>query len=195
MKVKHLFLWLVVLSAWCVPALDATPVLTLNPVGGSISGAAGSTIGWGFTLSNPDNTYAVITSADFCGAVISSPCSTPLGVFNDFIAQYNFTVVGPGDSISDVFSAVNYTGIGSYTLNGDAAGTFLGQLVLTYDLYSDGPGDGLLTTDQRLTATASVSAGNSTAVPEPAPLSLLLPGLAVVGLVYRRNQRRSNGAA
>jgi hypothetical protein len=105
--------------------------LVLNPPNGAISGAPGDTIGWGFTLTNPDNTYAAIASADFCGGVLTSPCSTPLGTFTDFIAQFNFTVVGPNGTESAVFNPLNFTGVGSYTIDSAAANgdSFFGQIV------------------------------------------------------------------
>jgi hypothetical protein len=182
MKIQHILLGLLAVAVLGVPSLQASPVLTLTPAGGAISGAPGATIGWGFSLFNPDNNYAVITSADFCVGAPSSPCTTALGVFQDFIAQYNFTYVGPGETLSAVFDPINYTGIGSYTLNANASGSLAGQIIITYDLYADGPGDNLLVTDQRLSANASVT---STAVPEPVSFALLGLGLLSIGWVKR----------
>ncbi len=44
---------------------DTAPTLALDPVGGAITGVAGSTVGWGFTLTNLGSDFAVITSSDF----------------------------------------------------------------------------------------------------------------------------------
>lgn len=179
----------VLVSVLRVSAAHAAPILTLNPVGGAMSGTPGSTIGWGFTLSQ-DDYYAVITSADFCGAIISSPCSTPLGFFTDFIAQYNFTFLDPFSSVSAVFDPVNLTGIGSYTIAaGASAGTtFLGNILLTYDLYADGLGETLISTDNQLMAAASVTVSAPAPVPEPATWVLLSSG--AIGLCIDRRRRR-----
>src|SRR5262245_26394793 len=80
----------------------AAPVLTLDPPSGSLSGAPGAVVGWGFSLSNPDPNYLIVTAAQFCTTVNvsgspvcdqSPPAS--LGTFTDHIAQFNFIVVGP----------------------------------------------------------------------------------------------------
>ena len=88
---KLVLIWLAVLGALSGSMAYGAPILTLtlNPLNGAISALPGQTTGWGFTLTNGSDEFAVITSADFCGAVISSPCSTPLGVFTDFAAQFN----------------------------------------------------------------------------------------------------------
>src|SRR5688500_18736537 len=97
MRIIQGLLWIVLLAAVIAPASYADPILslTLSPAGGAISGAPGTMAGWGYTLDNPGNLYAVITGAVFCGAIVTSSCSTPLGTFTDFIAQFNFTVIDP----------------------------------------------------------------------------------------------------
>ncbi len=70
------------------------PTLALDPLSGAISGAAGTTVGWGFTLTNLGIDFAVVTSSDFCVGVITSPCSNSLGKYTDFAAP-QFIVVGP----------------------------------------------------------------------------------------------------
>jgi PEP-CTERM motif len=182
-------LWVVVVTMLSAPVADAAPILTLDPAD-AIAGEAGATIGWGFTLTNPDDGYLVVTSAGFCDAVISSPCSTPLGTFTDFIAQFNFIVVDPGSSVSALFDPFALTGIGSYIINsGASAGDFfLGQIALTYDLYAGGPGIDLISTDHLLTASASVGVVSTSPVPEPGTLMLLSSGLASAYLTRRRRR-------
>ncbi len=157
--------------------LAQADTLTLNPPGGAISGAAGTTVGWGFTLTNVTN-FAVVTSSDFCVGVIASPCSNSLGTYTDF-AGPQFIVVGPSSSVTQAFNNSLLTGMGSFLINPGATGSVLGDVVLTYDLYSVSPNDpSFLPTDivslgNLLTAPASV-----TAVPEPGSLLLLASGLA-----------------
>jgi len=171
----------------CVLALcglaraDQVPTLTLDPLGGAISGPAGTTVGWGFTLTNLGVNFAVVTSSDFCVGVITSPCSNSLGTYTDF-AGPQFILVGPSPENSSVTQAFDnnlLTGMGSFLVNPGATGSVLGEIVLTYDLYSVSPNDpNFLPTDivslgNLLTAPASVSA-----VPEPGSLLLLASGLA-----------------
>lgn len=92
-----------ILAAMLAPlAAQAAPVLTLSPAGGTLQGGRGAVVGWGFTLSNPDPDFLVVTSAEFCQTVVVAGftvCdqlpSPALGTFTDYIAQFNFIVVGP----------------------------------------------------------------------------------------------------
>ena len=181
------------LAAMFAPLLaHAAPVLTLSPATGSISAIRGSVIGWGFTLSNPDTNFLVVTSAAFCkttvvaGFTVCDQFPDPaLGFFTDYIAQSNFIVVGPAPEspiVTQAFNQILLTGIGSFAIAPAAPyGTFSGQILLTYDLYSRSPNDPLFNPDLDLlppdtrgntvTANAAVSA-----IPEPATILLVAAG-------------------
>jgi hypothetical protein len=178
------------------PALaDDLPALTLDPIGGALKGAAGSTVGWGFTLTNPGSDFAVVTGTDFCVGVISSPCTNALGIYSD-IAGGQFLVVGPGNSsVPQAFNDVALTGVGSFLINSGATGSVNGMLVLTYDLYSVNPTapnfDPILDTQSvgnELTTAASVTVA-SEAVPEPGSLVLVMSGIAGCWVAKRRAGR------
>ena len=47
-----------------VSRADTVPTLTVTPA--NLVGPAGSTVGWGFTVSNLGSDFAVITGSDFC---------------------------------------------------------------------------------------------------------------------------------
>lgn len=161
---------------------DAVPTLTLDPV----SGAAGSTVGWGFTLANLGTDFAVVTGTDFCVGVISSPCSNSLGTYTDF-AGPQFLVVGPApesNSVTQTFDSTTMTGIGSFLINMGASDSVDGMVVLTYDLFSVDPNEAnfdptldTVSVGNELTAAASVAVGTES-VPEPGSLLLLMSGLA-----------------
>jgi len=177
---RALLIIIVCVFALCNVA-QAGPVLALDPLNGAISGTPGTTVGWGFTLTNLGTDFAVLTGSDFCVGVPSSPCSNTLGTYTDFIAL-QFIVVGPSPESTSVTQAFNnnlQTGTGSFLIKPGATGSVLGDVVLTYDLYSVSPNDpSFLPTDivslgNLLTAPASV-----TAVPEPGSLLLLASGLA-----------------
>lgn len=173
----------------------AAPVLQLLPLGGAISGPAGATIGWGFTLMNSTN-FLEVNQSDFCSGPIASPCANTLGTFTDFIGP-NFIVVGPSpesSSVSQSFDALAQLGIGKFAINpGALPGTTLsGKIVVTYSLFSVSPNDphfdpakNLLSIGNQLTANASVSVPGS-AVPEPASVFLIGLGLTILASCRKR---------
>jgi hypothetical protein len=181
-----------------VALADSVPTLALDPVGGTITGTAGSTVGWGFTLTNLGTDFAVITGSDFCVGTIASPCGNSLGTYTDFIGQ-QFFVVGPSpesSSVSQSFDLMGLTGIGSLFINplaqpGESA---IGQIVLSYDLFSLSPNDpsfdatlDTLSNGNFLMAPASVTVTTTTVpVPEPGSLPLLTCGSLGVLLLKKR---------
>jgi hypothetical protein len=156
-----------------IPAAHANTILTVTP--STISGAPGSTVGWGFTIFN-DTNYLVVSSAAFTPA-------SPLGTFTDFIAQFNFIVVGPAPeatSVSHAFNLNALTGIGSYAISSAApsGSVIAGQIVLSYDLFSRSPNDpnfdpntDTVSTGNPLSGAAQVNVGST--VPEPASFGLV----------------------
>jgi hypothetical protein len=172
----------------------ASPILTLDPAGGDLVGAAGSTVGWGFTLTN-DTDYMVVS-----GATFDSP--TPLGTFTDFISTFNFFVVGPAPdtmTVSQTFNLGLLTGIGSFAISPLAlSGAHAnGQIVISYDLFSVSPNDSAFDPDadtisngNLLRVDASVSVPSAT-VPEPATLALVSGTLGVASWLRRRRSRAS----
>jgi len=161
------------------------PSLVLIPSDGVIAGLPGSTIGWGFTVTNATD-WLVITSTSF------TP-STSSGTYTDY-TQFNFIVVGPApetESVTQVFSPLDLTGAGSFTIAADAPGgtDITGEIVMTYDLFSVDPNSpsfnpilDTISTDNPLPVFAEVQVS---VVPEPATwlgavtALILLSGLAV----------------
>jgi hypothetical protein len=158
-------------------------------------------VGWGFTISNPDANYMVVTSAAFCKTVVVAGFTVcdqfpnpSTGIFTDYIAQFNFIVAGPAPEspiVSQAFNRALLTGVGSFAIAPTAPyGTLSGQILLTYDLYSRSPNDPLFDpgadfippgpNGNTLAANAAVSV-----VPEPATI-LLVAG--AVTLVRRRRR-------
>lgn len=181
-----------------IQAKADTISLTLNPANGAITGTAGSTVGWGFTLTNLGADFAVVTGSDFCVGAPSSPCSNSLGTYTDFVGA-QFIVAGPSpesSSITQTFDISLMTGIGSFNINLGATGSVLGEILLTYDLYSVSPNDpNFLPTDivslgNSLTAPASVTVAGQ-AVPEPGSFLLLAGGLLASALTLRKRWLRT----
>jgi hypothetical protein len=190
-----------VTSAIRAQADDIT--LTLDPADGAVSGPAGSSVGWGFTLTDTSSDFLVVTGSDFCVGMVSSPCSNSFGAYTDFIGQ-QFVVVGSApesSSVSQSFDDTGMTGVGAFAINSTSIGTLDGFIAVTYDLYSVDPNAAdfdptadTVSTGNYLYAPASVTVGsNSTSnVPEPATATLLAAGLAALLLLttFRCNPRR-----
>lgn len=175
---------------------DSAPTLTLDPASGAVTGPAGTTVGWGFTLTAGSSDFAVITGSDFCVGVVTSPCSNTFGTYTDFAGE-QFLVVGsgPGESpITEAFDDAMMTGMGSFAINPGSTGTLSGFIAVTYDLFSVDPNSpsfdptvDTVSTGNYLETDASVTVGNSTnSMPEPGSFVLLLAGLAAIVLAGRR---------
>jgi PEP-CTERM motif len=171
--------------------------LTLDPASGALTGPAGSTVGWGFTLSNSGSGFAVISGSDFCVGPITSPCGTSFGSYTDFIGQ-QFIVVG-SSSVTETFDNNTQFGLGSFFINPASTGTVTGLAVVFYDLFSVDPNSpdfnpdlDTISNGNLLTADASVTVGSSTtSTPEPGSLLLLTAG-ALAFISFRRFRVASN---
>jgi hypothetical protein len=168
-----------------VSRADTMPTLNVTPA--DLVGPAGSTVGWGFTLTNLGADFAVISGSDFCVGVPTSPCSNSLGTYTDFIGA-QFMVIGPSPESSTLSQSFNdnaQTGLGSFLINPGGSGTLVGELLVSYDLFSVDPNalnfdpiTDTLSVGNFLTSAASVTVGTATvSTPEPATLGLLLGGL------------------
>jgi hypothetical protein len=173
---------------------NLSPVLTLLPSGGAVSGTPGSTVGWGYSIFNPTANY-LLTYGLSSGAF-------PAGAGTAIIpnAIFDFPIVGPGQTITEQYS--------TSTLSGPCPGTPCGLLqaiipsstlpeVVTgiFTINGEYFADAALNTDlgpsPDLTASYSVSVVTA-ASPEPG-----LYGLVALGLVGLRaasvRRRRSDG--
>lgn len=179
---KRFFLLLMWLSA-SLPA--ATVSFNLLPTGGSISGTAGSTIGWGYSLAN--------LSADQWLVPVSLNASPFVAATPNVL--FAFPILAPGASSTEAFNAGAGSGLLalllSSSLNVPVVNT--GQFELQAEWWNGNPlaGGSYLSTaapvTQRYQATALPQAAPQ-AVPEPSSAWQLLlgcAGLAVAGLRRR----------
>lgn len=176
--------WVLVIALWVVPA-QAIPDWTFGtlPPDGAIAGEAGSTIGWGYTISNlDDSNWLLLGSLDADVFLFATPDASP----------FDYPSIAPGGTVS-----VPYDGLsGLFQLTWDAGAPvgFLNTGLFTAgaDWYDGDPFGGGLFLDMagsRSTAySAEVTA--SVSLPEPSTFLLLMVGGAVLVLVRTYGPRR-----
>jgi hypothetical protein len=170
------------LAGLLATAAQATPLLNLDPASGNLTGLPGSTVGWGFTLTNTTD-FLVVTGASFVPVPLSS-----FGTFTDFISTGPLLVLGPAPespTITEAFNAATLSGIGAFHIAPTASGTASGTIVINYALFSVSPNDpnfdpdlDVVLPDGALRAAASVTA--ATAAPEPATFGLIAFALLLI---------------
>ncbi|MGH9350986.1 MAG: PEP-CTERM sorting domain-containing protein [Terriglobia bacterium] len=173
------------LAGLCAVYAQADPTLQLIPAGGVVAGAPGSTVGWGFMLTNTSD-YLVVTGSSF---TYNGP---QYGTYQDIIGTDNFIVVGPAPESTTVtqdFNPVALTGVGEFTIDSTAPfGAIKGTLAIDYSLFSVDPNDPSFNPDtDTVVADASLSqAAAVDATPEPASIVLMATGLILFEIFRRR---------
>lgn len=147
------------------------------PTDGSIVGAPGETIGWGYAISNNSSGWLLPSSLD------ADPFS-----FGTTQAIFDFPLLAPGQSVSVAF-APGLQGLFEFTwdTNAPTGSSNAGLFTLTVDLYSDNPflGGSLVTTEfTELPYLAVVP------MPEPGALLLATTALVLAAFVQIRRPRR-----
>ena len=190
------------ISIFFALAVAAAEADTIQLMPGALKGAAGDTVGWGFTITSTPVDFngglivpwSLVTFADF----VPDAGSEPVGVFSPFITQLpnRNTVIGADAGNGEVnpwtqpFDAGAETGIGSYVINdfqmpGDQV---IGSIVLYYDVYSVSPEDSsfdpgadIVALGQTMSARASVTvAGQGASAPEPSTIWLATTGFVLL---------------
>ena len=96
-----------------------TVTLDLNPLGGSITGGPGDTVGWGFKLTNSTADWISVTSS-----ALTFETNPSLGVYTDFIGLQSGPLpsfaLAPSTFWSETFDGVSQ-GIGSYAISSSAS--------------------------------------------------------------------------
>lgn len=167
---------------------SAAPALTLSP-GGSVTGAPGTAVGWGFTLtSDPNEWISVIAS------FTTDESNGSLGFYFDLIGSQGGPAggvlpAGAPDWVQD-FDLNAQTGVGYFQIVPDAplASVNSGNLHVLYERFSDDPAS---------CGECHIDAGElvvpfsftvDTEVPEPATWGLLMVG--TLGAAVGRKRSR-----
>jgi opacity protein-like surface antigen len=172
-----------------------TVMFTLDPPNGYLAGAAGTSVGWGYTISVNFGSPTYVFIDDF-----TFGDSTPVGDFSSYDSGYQFDV--PSNPITDVSPITEPWLLGASGLQYDInPGAVLGAategvMTLTYDVYADAAQNdpieyGLSVNaqfdPQDVDAEVFVSAPAATA-PEPGAVTLFV--LGALGLLLRKRSLR-----
>jgi hypothetical protein len=171
---------LLLLLSGIAQADPLTFTFTLIPPDGAISGAPGSTVGWGYEIRNEDTENWLVTTALAAG-VFSQSTPTVLFDFPILAPEAVWTV--PYDGIAGLFSL---------TIDAGAPLGFVesGLFQLSAEFWDGDPldpfsGASLLGVGEDVTAAYSVTVERPALVPEPATVVLFLSGLAGLGSIRR----------
>jgi hypothetical protein len=175
-------------AAWllCATNASAGPLtfsVSLLPAGGAIAGEAGSTIGWGYTITNEDtDNWLEIFSLDADGFQFATPDSS----------IFDFPILAPGATATIAYNAATFAGLFQLTWDAAAPVGFVnaGTFVLLGQFYDGDPFGGGNLLDATFQQVASYSATVSPTAPVPEPGTLLLLGSGAAGLLLRRRRAR-----
>jgi hypothetical protein len=147
-----------------------------------IAGAAGSTVGWGFTLT-PDPT-------EWLSAVSSEALfetNPGLGIYSDLIGNQGGPtsgVIAPGTPWAQTFDAANGLGVGSFTIDpsAHAGDSDSGTIEVLFQTFFDNPNNcpscstGIQTFDLPFSVVVQAAPSNA---PEPGTLVLGMAALLI----------------
>jgi hypothetical protein len=160
---------------------------TTTPASGDVFGTAGSTVGWGYTITNESLTdwlFAANITADLFDQ----------GTLN---LLFDFPILAPGATASLAFDAL--AGLGLYELTWDATAPVgfsnSGVFTLSAEWWDGDPFAGGnfidFATDQQAVYSATVTGDSgSTEVPEPSSVLLLSIGCMTVGLKMAKYRQK-----
>ncbi len=161
---------------------------TLEPDPGDVSGPAGSTVGWGYSITNDSSTdYLTLTGVD--SDLFLATDGTPDA------SIFDFPVLAPLQTITEDYDPIAFVGLFQFTWNsGLPVGTTETGNFTVYAQFCDSAdlsncGD---TVSESAAYTATVSPSGAVATPEPSTILLLSTALFALGIYSRRSARKSN---
>ncbi len=180
---------LVVLLAAALAALaygDPTITISTLPLSGTVGGAPGTVVGWGFTLTDtfPDQ-WVILNDSSFTGLQVN-------GTYVDYVVD-NFYVAGPAPESSTLQVAWNPSlippqGLGEFDLNPTAlpGAPITGNILVDYQLFSQDPSSPDFDPDTSFITAGSVDAAvDINVVPEPASIFLIGGSILLLAIAFR----------
>ena len=165
-------------AAFAVCAHADVVTLTLSPTNGTVAGAPGTAVGWGFTITDSSPDEYVVLDDSF------SNLSPVYGTYMDYIVN-QFDVAGPAPESSTISQSWNpsaQTGIGEFDLYASDSypQSFSGTITVDYSLFTDDPNDPNFDPNSFVgSGTASAAAGVEV-TPEPSSWIMLCTGLVLL---------------
>ncbi len=167
----------------CALAASAADVYNfgLIPLGGSVQGAPGSTVGWGYTLQNQSTSLWLV------------PMNLNVGVFSNSTPSllFDFPILAPSTSVAESFDPVKPSGLYELTWNSSAPAGFsnTGTFTLDAQWWTGDPLTGGVLVSGAPSASARYTATVSAAsVPEPGTIAVT--GVALLALAVTRRRIR-----
>jgi len=154
---------------------SASVIFGLLPPDGNVSGAPGSLVGWGYSLTNTDPSNWFM-STDLNSDSFSNGTPTLL---------FDFPILGPGDSVTEEFDPLNSIGLLELLWDAPAPVGFvnIGDFTLSGEWWDGDPLDGgnfiADAPDIEVPYSATVSEGTG-AAPEPSSFVLLLAAVGTM---------------
>jgi len=152
----------------------------LIPADGKVAGPPGSTVGWGYSITNESNQYWLVTVALNAGSFLNG---TPNAIFD-------FPILAPGNNATEIFDPNAPSGLYELTWDATAPSGFInsGLFTLSAEWWSGDPLNGGVFVMDAPDTYAFYSAEVGSPVSEPSSLALLPVGLG--GLLALRRKLR-----
>jgi len=139
------------------------------PGDGSISGAPGATIGWGYTITNESSTdWLLATNLDADSFAYGLPT-----------LLFDFPEVAPGATVTEFFDPTDMIGLYEDTINADAPDGSVdsGDFILSAQWYDGDPFNGGNFIADAIDSIAAYTATTESSMPEPTTFSLVAASL------------------
>lgn len=149
---------------------------SLLPGSGDISGTAGSTIGWGYTVTDTSTTGETLSLTGINAGTFL------YGSFDPSLFAYDY--LNPGETDTWIFDPSIFSGLAAFTIDPSAPTGLIdsGDFTISYDLCGSAG-----CSSSSILVPYSVSV-NAIATPETSTVTLLCMGLALCWLLRRRER-------